>query len=334
MMKVLVTGVAGFIGSNLAARLLREGHEIVGIDDMSHGSELNIADFAANPRFQTHRHDVQEEDAVHRLSQGCSHIVHLAARKIPRFSDALDTLKVNAWGTEMMARAAVKNDAKLIVASTSDCYGKNPDVPFNEESNLVVGAPTVRRWAYSISKMFSEQLLFAYHERHGLKTGIVRFFGGYGPAQNLTWWGGPQSVFINAALDDVELEVHGDGMQTRSFTFVDDHVDGVRRVMDFIKDKPEVFNIGATREITILDLARLIWRLVRGTNSTPKIKLVPYSTFGRYEDVMRRLPDMTKSNKLLGFAAETALEDGLRRTIHWQVARRRALGMSTPDPAC
>ena len=233
-----------------------------------------------------------------------------------------------------MARAALESDSILVLASTSDCYGKNPDVPFNEESNLVVGPPSVRRWAYAISKMFSEQVLYAYHERYGLKVGIIRFFGGYGPAQNLTWWGGPQSVFINAALDDTELEVHGDGQQTRSFTFVDDHVTGVRRVMDYIKDKPEVFNIGATREIAILDLARLIWRLVRGPEAVPKIKMVPYAQFGKYEDVMRRIPDMTKSNKLLGFSANTALEDGLRRTIHWQVARRRALGTATPDPVC
>jgi UDP-glucose 4-epimerase len=334
MMRVLVTGVAGFIGSNLAARLLEDEHEIVGIDDMSHGHELNVAAFAKNPRFQFNREDVLNEDAMHRLSAGCSHIVHLAARKIPRYSDALDTLKVNAWGTEIMARAALNHDATLVVASTSDCYGKNPDVPFSEESNLVVGAPTVRRWAYSISKMFSEQMLFAYHERHGLKTGVIRFFGGYGPAQNLTWWGGPQSVFINAALDAVELEVHGDGQQTRSFTFVDDHVTGIRRVMDDIKDKPEVFNIGATREIAILDLAKLIWRLVRGDKSVPKIKMIPYATFGKYEDVMRRIPNMAKANKLLGYSAETPLEEGLRRTIHWQVARRRALGTATPDPAC
>jgi UDP-glucose 4-epimerase len=333
-MRVLVTGVAGFIGSNLAARLLREGHEIVGIDDMSHGHELNVADFAQHQGFQFHKGDVLDEDAMRRFSDSCSHIVHLAARKIPRFSDALDTLKVNAWGTEVMARIAIERNATLVVASTSDCYGKNPDVPFHEESNLVVGAPTVRRWAYSISKMFSEQMLFAYHERSGLKTGIVRFFGGYGPAQNLTWWGGPQSVFINAALDDTELEVHGDGQQTRSFTFVGDHVDGICRVLGYIKDKPEVFNIGATREITILDLAKLIWGLVRGADAVPKIKLVPYATFGKYEDVMRRIPDMTKSKSLLGFAAQTNLEDGLRQTIHWQVARRRALGTPTRDPAC
>lgn len=333
-MKVVITGVAGFIGSNLARRLLHEGHEVVGIDDMSHGHKLNIADFVDHPKFEVHYHDIQEEDVVQQLCRGCTHIVHLAARKIPRYSDALDTLKVNAWGTEALARAALEHNAVLVVASTSDCYGKNPEVPFGEESNLVVGSPTVRRWAYAISKMFGEQLLFAYHERYGLKVGIIRFFGGYGPAQNLTWWGGPQSVFINSALDDIELEVHGNGAQTRSFTFVEDHVDGVIRVMNYISDKPEVFNIGATREITILELAKLVWAMVRGPDASPKIRLVPYESFGKYEDVMRRIPDMTKARTLLGFEARTSLEEGLRKTIHWQVARRRALGQPTPDPAC
>ncbi len=301
---------------------------------MSHGHKFNIADFVNNPHFEVHYHDIQEEAVVKQLATGCTHIVHLAARKIPRFSDALDTLKVNAWGTEAVARAALECNATMIAASTSDCYGKNPTIPFSEESNLVVGGPTVRRWAYAISKMFGEQLLFAYHERFGLKVGIIRFFGGYGPAQNLTWWGGPAIGVHQCRARRHRAGSSRDGKQTRSFTFVDDHVDGIIRVMAHIKDKPEVFNIGATREIAIVDLAKLIWRLVRGADAEAKIRLVPYETFGKYEDVMRRLPDMTKSKTLLGFEAQTTLEDGMRKAIHWQVARRRALGLPTPDPAC
>jgi UDP-glucose 4-epimerase len=213
-------------------------------------------------------------------------------------------------------------------------YGKNPKVPFTEDSDLVMGNPDVRRWAYAISKMFEEQMLFAYQQRCGIPFVALRFFGGYGPNQNLTWWGGPQSVFINKALDYEEIEVHGDGQQTRSFTYVSDHVDGIVRTLEMDAANNMVFNLGATREISILDLAKLIWKLVRG-DEPPKIKLIPYQTFGKYEDVMRRIPDITRARKILGFEPRVDLEDGLRRTIEWQVARRKAMGTATPFvPAC
>jgi UDP-glucose 4-epimerase len=207
----------------------------------------------------------------------------------------------------------------------------NPNVPFAESSDSVIGSPDVRRWAYAVSKMFEEQLLFAYHERYRADFVIFRFFGGYGPNQNLTWWGGPQSVFINHALDDEEIPVHGSGDQTRSFTYISDHIDGIVAAVE----KPEisnlVFNLGATREIAIIDLARLIWRLVRGEEE-PKIKFVPYETFGKYEDVARRIPDISRASRLLGFQPKVDLDDGLRKTIEWQVARRRRLNIPTREP--
>jgi UDP-glucose 4-epimerase len=211
-------------------------------------------------------------------------------------------------------------------------YGKNPEVPFKETSNLVVGNPDVKRWAYAISKMFEEQLLFAYHERHGVDVVLMRFFGGYGPNQNLTWWGGPQSVFINHALDDQVIPVHGDGLQTRSFTFIGDHVDGIIRCLENPKANNLVFNLGNFYEITIRGLAELIWKLVRGPDATPKIELIPYATFGKYEDVMRRIPDISRARELLGFEPQTDLETGLKQTIRWQIERRRQLGIPTTVP--
>jgi UDP-glucose 4-epimerase len=182
--------------------------------------------------------------------------------------------------------------------------------------------------------MFEEQMLFAYQQRHGVPFVAMRFFGGYGPNQNLTWWGGPQSVFINKALDDEEIEVHGDGRQTRSFTYVTDHVDGIMRCVESDAADNRVLNLGATREISIIDLATLIWKLVRGDDS-PKVRLVPYASFGKYEDVARRIPDITRARTLLGFEPRVDLEEGLKRTIAWQVERRKALGIATPlVPAC
>lgn len=331
-MKVLITGVAGFIGSNLAQAMLERGYEVVGLDNMSQGDELNMAAFAAHPRFRFERADIRDEPAVLRAAAGCDAIVHLAAYKIPRYSDALDTLMINSLGSDSIARAALEHRAKVVAASTSDVYGKNPVVPFSETSDLVIGNPDVKRWAYAISKMFEEQLLFACHERYGIDVVLLRFFGGYGPNQNLTWWGGPQSVFINSALDDEEIPLHGDGQQTRSFTHVSDHVDGIIRCVESPRANNLVFNIGNTREITIDGLARLIWRLVRG-DEPARIRLIPYETFGRYEDVRRRIPDITRARELLGFEPRVDLETGLRETIRWQVERRRRLGTPTPEPA-
>ncbi|HJN23610.1 MAG TPA: GDP-mannose 4,6-dehydratase [Rhodospirillales bacterium] len=331
-MKILITGVAGFIGSNLAQALLDKSHRVIGFDNMSQGNKLNLAGFGNHPDFSMHLEDVRDLAALTKAAEGCHVIVHLAAYKIPRYSDALDTLTINSAGAENTARAAVEHGCKVVAASTSDVYGKNPDIPFTEDSNLVMGAPTVKRWAYAISKMFDEQLLFAYHERFGIDVVMLRFFGGYGRNQNLTWWGGPQSVFINSALDDEPLTVHGDGRQTRSFTYVSDHVNGIIACVGKPEANNLVFNLGQTQEITIEDLGRLIWRLVRGKDDKPKIDFIPYETFGKYEDVQRRLPYVNRARDILGVSPEVHIEDGLRKTILWQVARRREMGIETADP--
>ena len=330
-MKILITGVAGFIGSNLARALLQRGYNVVGLDNLSQGTLDNLADFAQHPQFHFHRYDIRDLQQVLKAADGCQAIVHLAAYKIPRYSDAYDTLMINALGSEHMIRAAVENSAKLIAASTSDVYGKNPAVPFTEDTDSIIGSPDVKRWAYAISKMFEEQLLLACHEHFGIDVVLLRFFGGYGPNQNLTWWGGPQSVFINAALDNQEIPLHGDGQQTRTFTYIDDHIDGIIRAMESPTANNLVFNIGGTQEITIEALARLIWKLIRG-NEPPKLCFVPYDSFGKYEDVRRRVPDITRARELLGFTPKTQLNMGLRKTILWQVERRQKLNIPTDIP--
>lgn len=328
MNKILITGVAGFIGSNVAHVLLDKGYEVVGVDNMSQGEKLNLEPLHKNPNFEMHYIDIRDEAELKKAAVGCKKMLHLAAYKIPRYTDALDTLLINSIGSENVLKVAIDQGAKVVAASTSDVYGKNPDVPFNENSNLVMGNPDIKRWAYAISKMFEEQMMFAYQERYGIPVVALRFFGGYGPNQNLTWWGGPQSVFISKALDNEEIEVHGDGSQTRSFTFISDHVDGIVRTIEMDAANNLVFNLGNTREISVLELAQLIWKMVRGDVS-PKIKLIPYETFGKYEDVMRRIPDITRARTLLGFEPRVDLEDGLRQTIAWQIERRKQLAIPT-----
>ena len=322
-MKALVTGVAGFIGSNLAAELLARGHQVVGLDNFSQGTRLNLATFESHPAFDLHQGDIREQSDVERAAAGCDVIVHLAAYKIPRYSDAYDTLMINAIGSEVVARVSAATGAKVVAASTSDVYGKNPKLPFAEHMDSVIGSPDVKRWAYAISKMFEEQLLLACHERFGIDVLLLRFFGGYGPHQNLSWWGGPQSVFIEHALEGRPLPIHGDGRQTRSFTYVSDYVDGIIAVMES-EHTNMVVNIGSDHEVTIRQLAELIWRLVRGDDPV-QLDIVPYESFGKYEDVMRRVPDLTRARELFGFSAKVDLESGLKRTIEWQVERRRVL---------
>jgi UDP-glucose 4-epimerase len=325
-MNVAITGAAGFIGSNLAERLLARGDVVHGIDDLSHGSLHNLAGLRDEARFRLTQASILDAQAMDAVADGADAVVHLAAGKIPRYGDAMDTLVTNAEGGLRVLRACRDRKVRrMVLASTSDCYGRNPDVPFSEDSASVIGSPRVRRWSYAVSKMFEEQALFAFAERHGLEGVALRLFGGYGPRQNLTWWGGPQSVFIGAALKGEALEVHGTGRQTRSFTYVDDLVDGFVRALDVPAAAGEMINIGSDREITIEDLARLVWRLVR--RDEPQIKRVAFATFGRYEDVERRIPDNRKAARLLGHVPAVTLEEGLPRTIAWQREAMRKAGL-------
>jgi nucleoside-diphosphate-sugar epimerase len=324
--KVAITGAAGFIGSNLAERLVARGDVVHGIDDLSHGSLENLSGLREEVRFRLTQASILDPAAMEAVADGADAVVHLAAGKIPRYGDAMDTLVTNAEGGLRVLRACRDRKVRrMVLASTSDCYGRNPDVPFSEESVSVIGSPRVRRWSYAVSKMFEEQALFAFAERHGLEGVALRLFGGYGPRQNLTWWGGPQSVFIGAALKGEALEVHGTGRQTRSFTYVDDLVEGFVRALDVPAAAGEMINIGSDREITIEDLARMVWRLVR--DDEPRIQRVAFASFGRYEDVERRIPDNRKAARLLGHVPAVSLEEGLPRTVAWQRDAMRRAGL-------
>ena len=317
-MKVAITGVAGFVGSNLVRSLLARGDAVAGIDDFSHGTPDNLEGVTGQERFRLVEGSILDRAALAASFEGAEAVVHLAAGKIPRYGDALDTLVTNGEGGLLVLRAAHAAGVKrLVLASTSDCYGRNPAVPFDEQSASVIGSPHVRRWSYAVSKMFEEQALLAFRERYGLQAVILRLFGGYGPRQNLTWWGGPQSVFIGAALKGEEMELHGTGRQTRSFTYVDDMVDAFVKSVDVPAADGELLNVGNDREIAIEDLARMVWRLVRG-DEPAKLRTIPLATFGRYEDVDRRVPDNRRAQSVLGHRPRVALEDGLARTIAWQ----------------
>lgn len=322
--KILVTGVAGFLGSHLLDQLLAAGHEVVGIDNLSMGKLENISHNFEHKGFQFLQKDITDKATFDNLDNDIDCIVHLAAFKIPRYGKAIDTLKINYQGTENALELARKLNCKCVLASTSDVYGCNPKIPFNEDDNSVIGSSKVARWSYAVSKLFDEHLAFAYQDSYGIPVVLLRFFGSYGPRHHLSWWGGPQSVFIEQVLNDGEITIHGDGLQTRSFTFVSDTVAGIYAATVKPEANGEIFNIGSDREITILDLAKTIKQL-SNTPGELQLKFVPYESFtGRkYEDVRRRVPDSSRCEQILGVKAVVTLEEGLSRTIAWQ----RSLGI-------
>ncbi|MGB1017905.1 MAG: NAD-dependent epimerase/dehydratase family protein [Chitinophagales bacterium] len=319
-MKILITGAAGFVGSNLTEALLERGHHVTGVDNLSYGELRNMDDFIDHKNFIFVNGDVCNYSLIENIKVDL--LIHLASQKIPRYSNSLRTLEENQSMTKNVIRKSLADDIRLLFSSTSDVYGKNPQIPFSEESNLVLGPTNVKRWAYAVSKIYSEHLIIGNNAEHDLKYTIVRFFGSYGKNQNLTWWGGPQSGFITKAFNNEEIEVHGTGLQTRTFTYVKDTVQAL--VLCVEKEEVatnKIYNIAseAVEEVTIIDLAKTIWKLVNKNESEAKLNFIPYSTFGKYEDVMRRVPDISKIKAELGYASEYSLEQGLKETIEWQL---------------
>ncbi|MEO1245995.1 MAG: SDR family NAD(P)-dependent oxidoreductase [Pseudomonadota bacterium] len=319
-MHVMVTGAAGFLGSNLVTRLLEEGHSVLAIDNLSMGRIENIAEHENNPKFRFVKADVTETSTFEAVSEDIDCVVHLAAFKIPRYGKTIDTLKINQLGSENVLEFCRSHKSKCVLASTSDVYGRNPDLPFNEEtSNLVIGSSKSPRWAYAVSKMFDEHLALAYQDAYEFPVTLLRFFGSYGPNMHLSWWGGPPPVFIDAVLNDKVIPIHGDGMQTRSFTYASDTVAGIYESVVREAANGEIINIGSQEEVTILDLAKAIKR-VSGTPGELKVEFIPYESFSgkKYEDVMRRVPDNSLCRELLGLDRYVSLEEGLEKTIAWQ----------------
>lgn len=318
--RFLVTGAAGFLGSNLLERALQAGDAVVALDDLSMGRRDNLGPLLDHPGLTFLQRDVTREDAFEGIDGPFDCILHLAAFKIPRYGKAIDTLKINYRGTEVVLDLARRLGTKCVLASTSDVYGRNPSLPFSEDgSDSVIGSSSSPRWAYAVSKLFDEHLGLAYQDAYGFPVTILRFFGSYGPRQNTTWWGGPQSVFIDCVLKGKPIPIHGDGKQTRSFTFVSDTVEGIYQAMVRPQANGEVINIGSNHEITILELAQKVKQL-SGTPGELAIEFIPYESFTgkKYEDVMRRVPDIRKCERLLGVRAQVGIDEGLARTIEWQ----------------
>jgi UDP-glucose 4-epimerase len=320
--RVGVTGAAGFIGSHLCERLLADGYEVVGVDDLSFGSTRNLEAFLQHPAFTFEVLDCTQRRPLRAAFDGCEAIMHLAAMKIPRYGGTLQTLEVNVNGVNAACSVALTLDADLIVTSTSDVYGDGTP-PYREDGPLVIGPPTSKRWAYAVSKMYDEHHALALADEKGLKVTVLRLFNSYGPRNHLSWWGGPTVTFIEALLNGENLEIHGDGRQTRCFTYVDDTVDGFVRALETPEARGEVVNVGSTELLSITELAAAVQDLL-GLPQPLRATFVPYEDLpGNYQDVRDRVPDTTKARELLGFEAKVSIGEGLARTIAWHESMRQ-----------
>jgi UDP-glucose 4-epimerase len=315
--RVLVTGGAGFIGSNLVDALMEQHHEVTVIDNLSVGKASNIAHHLDHATFHFVNDSILNVDTLERAIQQVDLIFHLAAVVGPKYvvEDPLGTIVTNVRGTENVLELAFKHWVRTVIASSSEVYGKSTAVPLSEDDDRLLGPTTVDRWSYSDAKAIDEYFALAYAKK-GLPITAVRYFNAYGPRLDPQGYGSVIARFITQAQQNEPITIYDDGEQTRSFTYVADTVEGTVRAATLREAAGRVFNIGSDRETSINELARLICDLA---GSKSEIVHVPYeAAFGsHFEETRRRVPDMTRARELLGFEAHTSLEDGLRRTLSW-----------------
>ncbi len=318
-MKYLITGGAGFIGSYLVEQLVLRGESVSILDDLSTGNISNLSKVMG--RVEIHNGSILNEILVNKLISKSDYVVHLAAALgvFNIVNQPLKSLQTNLKGTEIVLEAVNKYKKPILLASTSEIYGKNDKVPLNEDDDRIVGHPLMSRWSYSEAKAIDESLAFFYHQENGLPIRIVRFFNTSGPRQ-LGEYGMVLPRFVNYALKNEQISVFGDGMQTRCFCHVADAVQAVLLVMDSEKSIGQVFNIGNDQQISIMELAHLVIKIA-GSSST--IATMPYfkAYAEGFEDMQRRVPDISKIRKSLGWSPKIGLDKIIQDVIDFQSSK-------------
>jgi len=315
--KALVTGGAGFIGSHLTEALLAAGHEVLVLDDLSTGRLENLQGVQGDPRFTLTVGSVRDEALVQKLVAAADVVYHLAAavgvRRI--LESPVETIETNIVGTETVLRAATGVRARVVIASTSEVYGKSERMPLSEEDDRVLGPTTKSRWSYACSKAIDEFLALAYHRERGLPVIILRFFNTVGPRQTGRY-GMVVPRFARQAIDGSPITVYGDGGQSRCLTDVEDAVWATIALSTSDAAVGQVFNVGSAQEVTIGALAERVKRLA---DSASPIVLVPYDEAYQpgFEDLRRRVPDIGKASRVVGYAPRVALDETLRRVIRF-----------------
>jgi UDP-glucose 4-epimerase len=305
-MRYLVTGGAGFIGSHLSEALVTRGNEVTVLDNLSTGRTDNLADVA--DRIQLVQGSVMDALLVDELVAKADVVIHLAAAVGVRLvvERPLRSFLTNIRGSEAVLEAAHRYRRKVLLASTSEVYGKGVEVPFREDSDVVLGSPSVSRWGYAISKAVDEILALAYFRERGVPTIIVRLFNTVGPRQTGAY-GMVLPRFVSQAVAAEPLTVYGDGKQTRCFCHVADVVEALLRLLEEPRAEGEVFNVGSREETTILDLAG---RVIEKADSISTVRLVPYTeAFPKgFEDMRRRMPDISKAGSVIGWQPQRTLD--------------------------
>jgi UDP-glucose 4-epimerase len=314
-MRVLLTGGAGFVGSHLADALLDRGHSVTVVDDLSTGSIDNIVHLKGRPGFSYVIDTIMKEPLTAELVDASDVVYHLAAAVgVKRIIEMpVRTIETNVRGTEIVLAEASKKKRMVVVFSTSEVYGKSTDVPFREDTDLVMGSTSKRRWAYACSKAIDEFLALAYWRERDLPVIIARLFNTVGPRQT-GQYGMVIPTFVQQALAGKPITVFGDGRQTRSFTYVGDVVEGLIRLIAEPRAVGQVFNIGNPEEISMLELAD---RVKQATGSSSEIRLIPYDdAYGPgFEDMPRRVPDISKIREYVGFEPTCGLDEILNRVV-------------------
>jgi nucleoside-diphosphate-sugar epimerase len=314
---VLITGGAGFVGSHLAEALLARGDEVLVLDNLSTGSIDNIRHLKDHPDFHYTIDTVTNEPLLAELVDRADIVVHLAAAVgVKLIVEApVHTIETNVHGTEVVLKHANKKKKVVVIASTSEVYGKSTDVPFREDADLVLGPTAKHRWAYACSKLIDEFLALAYWKERKLPVIIVRLFNTVGPRQTGRY-GMVIPTFVRQALAGQPITVFGDGTQSRSFTYVSDVVNAVVALMDEPRAIGQVFNIGNEKEISI---AALAVRIREMTGSASEIVTIPYDRAyeAGFEDMPRRVPDITRIRSLIGFEPRVNLDETLARVIEY-----------------
>ena len=314
-MRVLITGGAGFVGSHLTEALLDRGDEVSVLDNLSTGSIDNIAHLKSHPRFRYTIDGVENEPLLAELIDRADVVVHLAAAVGVKLivEQPVHTIETNVHGTEVVLKLANKKKKLVLIASTSEVYGKSTSVPFREDADLVLGPTTKHRWAYACSKLIDEFLALAYWKERKLPVIIVRLFNTVGPRQT-GQYGMVIPNFVRQALAGQPITVFGDGTQSRSFTYVGDVVRAMVALIDDPRAIGQVFNIGNGAEITIGDLAIRIKEL---SASSSEIVRIPYDQAyeSGFEDMPRRVPDISRIKALVGYTPTVELDEILERVI-------------------
>lgn len=311
-MKALITGGAGFIGSHLAQRLLENGHEVIVVDNLSTGRLANLETFRHCAGLQFVKGDIRDANLMQLLASQCDVVFHLAAAVgVQLIADApVHTIETNIAGTEVVLESANKFGRKILLASSSEVYGKSEKIPFGEDDDFVLGGTAFSRWAYACSKAIDEFLGQAFHQQYGLGVVSARFFNTIGPRQTGRY-GMVVPRFVQWALNDEPIQIYGSGQQTRCFCYVKDLVDAVIALMDCEPAAGKVFNIGSSQEVTMEALAD---RIIEITGSKSRKEFVPYEiAYGRpIEDLMRRVPNTERIQVAIGWQPKTTLDETLR----------------------